>query len=139
MHFTIDLPNNSTVQVTAGNPEDVLRALSFAFPGQELWLFACQRGRMCYVDGECVSSVSDFREVAKDDHLEGFSDRIIHELSKQWSAMNIEPLKLDFDPVAGLDLVFSTNEELFSQWTSYGSSFDLPATKNEDEDRVDQA
>lgn len=96
MRFTIKTDSGIQVLVLA-NVLETARALSQAFPGEEIWVFACNRGRLCVEDGHVIYDKTDLSTVEDFSNLvDGIGERLVHELTKQWSTLDCGVPEIQF-------------------------------------------
>lgn len=129
MYFQIVGPNfEFEILEDHGQGLDMLtKSISHAFPTDEIWLFACQRGRLCYVNGELTSYSSVLKDVADENHLHGISPRLVVELEKQFSDLVLDDIRLTILPIEGEDFLHETAADNFYAWT--GVSDEMPEQK----------
>jgi hypothetical protein len=80
MKFTIDMGNGVNVLVL-GDVLKTAKAISYAHPGEEVNVFACDHGRLTILDGEVIEDIADIRERVC---LLNYEAEIEHLLIQQW-------------------------------------------------------
>lgn len=80
MQFSIESGHDFKIVVKT-NPEKTLKIISEALPGEVVWLFACNRGRMAYLDGELHEdhpSIDEFFD------LNEFPEKLARAIRQEW-------------------------------------------------------
>lgn len=113
MQFSIESGNDFKIIVKT-NPEKALKLISDALPGEVVWLFACNRGRMAYLDGELHETHPNIDEFF---NLDQFPDKLADAIRMEWRDLLVGKITSFPEPIE------ATQEEIWSddplKWNAY--------------------
>lgn len=119
MYFTIDTENGIGLRIER-RVEEAARALSFAFPEEIIWVVACDRPRLAYLNGRKIEDNTDLTQVdGYDEMVDGMPEVVRWKLRQQWQYLSTEAIDLSEYSALDLHFFFESAKEKFESWTAY--------------------